>query len=64
MDTALNASKGANLLAMSLPSVPDLPAVELPSTFPEIDNPPKAFLTEDTFINGQPCPPGPILEGS
>ena len=45
---------------MSLPSTLDPPAVDPPATFLEIDNPPEALLTEDTFINGQPCPPGPI----
>ena len=60
MDAALNAHKGTNLLAMALPPVPEVPPPELPTTFPEIACPPEAIFSKDTFINGQPCPPGPI----
>ncbi len=55
----LNARKGTNLLAMSIPPAPDLPPPEPPLEFPEISEPPGAILIEDTFINGQLCPPGP-----
>ena len=60
MDAALNAHKGTNLLAMALPPVPEVPPPELPTMFPEIACPPEAIFSTDTFINGQPCPPGPI----
>ncbi len=60
MDDDLNAWKGTNLLAKSVPPVPDTPPPEPPSEFPEISEPPGTIFTEDTFVNGQPCPPGPI----
>ena len=64
MDTALTASKGTNLSAVTLLPVPDTAAVESPTAFPENDCLPEASPTEDTVINGQPCPPGSIPECS
>jgi hypothetical protein len=60
VDDNLNALKGTNLLAMSIPPAPDLSPTEPPLEFPEILDPPGAILIKDTFVNGQPCPPGPI----
>ncbi len=60
VDDDLNARKGTNLLAMSIPPVPDVPPPEPPSEFPEISDPPSIIFTEDMFVNGRPCPPGPI----
>ncbi len=60
VDPNLNANKGPNLLAMSVPPVPDSSLLDLLTEFPEISDPPDTILTEDTFLNGRPCPPGPI----
>ena len=46
-----------SLLETSIPSQSNLLAMTLPPV-------PEAFLTEDNFINGQPCPSGPIPECS
>jgi transposase InsO family protein/dUTPase len=59
-DDALNARKETNLLAMDVPPAPAAPPPEPPDEFPEISEPPSALLHEDTFVNGQPCPAGPI----
>ena len=63
VDAELNAHKGANLLAMGLPPVPKVPRESLPTTFPEIASPPEPIFSSDIFINGQPCPPGPLYLG-
>ncbi len=39
VDGDLNANKDTNLLAISLPPIPELPRLELPTDFPEISDP-------------------------
>ncbi len=57
VETALNPNQEANLLAMTLPPMPESPGPGLPTAFPELTSPPEAFFTEVTFVNRQPCPP-------